>query len=587
METTELLCIPRRHEPAKIVEFMVGSGDTVTKMAPVLIYEYKEKASPNDDSIVEDTGYLTKREYLRSPFEGKVTALLCKMGDQVRFNDALVQITVPCSHSTVFNGLCTLCGKDVSQIDATGVPDTQAQISMFHNNSGLKVSYDVAASIDSETRERLWDQKKLSLIIDLDQTIIHANASEDPHFEAWLIENYDGPRDAQPNGDKTDGAEPDAAVHKTLPDDIGSFYLPVRPSRHFVKLRPGLRDFLESISKIYELHIYTMGSRPYADAVASVIDPQSRLFSGRVISRDESGSLEKKNLRRLFPVDTSMVVILDDRADVWDWSPNLIRVHQYQFFTGVGDINAGHLPPVQTTRAPDTSSAETISEAEKPLDGPSIADANKDAAAEGANSEPVPLAAAADDDAANSDANPESPAAAPSEPVAALDSTGNHQIPFSDAVVHADPRLVDNDRELIKVQDVLTQLHQDYYKHLGPSHEPPLPDVAQILSRIKSRVLGGVTIVFTAIFRINAGAIPPQQSDLWIWAQNFGARCELEVTDRTTHVVAGKPGTEKAHAARRMANKGKTNGGSSPIVVKEEWLLHSIYRWEWLDETPY
>lgn len=33
-----------------------------------------------------------------------------------------------------------------------------------------------------------------------------------------------------------------------------------------------------------------------------------------------------KNLKRLFPSDQSMVAIIDDRADVWDWSPNLVKV---------------------------------------------------------------------------------------------------------------------------------------------------------------------------------------------------------------------------------------------------------------------
>lgn len=36
--------------------------------------------------------------------------------------------------------------------------------------------------------------------------------------------------------------------------------------------------------------------------------------------------LTQKSLQRLFPCDTSMVVIIDDRADVWEWSPNLIKV---------------------------------------------------------------------------------------------------------------------------------------------------------------------------------------------------------------------------------------------------------------------
>lgn len=36
--------------------------------------------------------------------------------------------------------------------------------------------------------------------------------------------------------------------------------------------------------------------------------------------------LTQKSLQRLFPVDTSMVVVIDDRADVWEWCPNLVKV---------------------------------------------------------------------------------------------------------------------------------------------------------------------------------------------------------------------------------------------------------------------
>lgn len=40
-----------------------------------------------------------------------------------------------------------------------------------------------------------------------------------------------------------------------------------------------------------------------------------------------------------------MVVIIDDRSDVWDRSPNLVEVVRYDFFVGIGDINSTFLPP--------------------------------------------------------------------------------------------------------------------------------------------------------------------------------------------------------------------------------------------------
>ena len=38
------------------------------------------------------------------------------------------------------------------------------------------------------------------------------------------------------------------------------------------------------------MHVYTMGTRTYADAICKVIDPGGRIFGDRILSRDESGS---------------------------------------------------------------------------------------------------------------------------------------------------------------------------------------------------------------------------------------------------------------------------------------------------------
>lgn len=41
------------------------------------------------------------------------------------------------------------------------------------------------------------------------------------------------------------------------------------------------------MSKLYELHICTFGARHYAHKVASLLDPDGKLFSHRILSRDE------------------------------------------------------------------------------------------------------------------------------------------------------------------------------------------------------------------------------------------------------------------------------------------------------------
>ena len=36
------------------------------------------------------------------------------------------------------------------------------------------------------------------------------------------------------------------------------------------RLRPHCKEFLEKIAKLYELHVFTFGSRPYAHAIAGI-----------------------------------------------------------------------------------------------------------------------------------------------------------------------------------------------------------------------------------------------------------------------------------------------------------------------------
>ena len=100
---------------------------------------------------------------------------------------------------------------------------------------------------------------------------------------------------------------------------------------------------MDTISELYEMHVYTMGTRSYANAICNALDPSGKWFGERVLTRNESGSKltctigdilasnvcvgeRLKSLKRLFPSDQSMVVIIDDRADIWNWSPHLVKV---------------------------------------------------------------------------------------------------------------------------------------------------------------------------------------------------------------------------------------------------------------------
>ena len=108
------------------------------------------------------------------------------------------------------------------------------------------------------------------------------------------------------------------------------------------------------MSKLFEMHIVTFGSRTYAHQIARILEDQIRkkldtsekqsFFSHRILSRDECVDPYHKsgNLKHLFPAGDSMVAIIDDRGDVWKYSSNCILVKKYHFFADTGDINDPH-----------------------------------------------------------------------------------------------------------------------------------------------------------------------------------------------------------------------------------------------------
>lgn len=246
-----------------------------------------------------------------------------------------------CKHPVQLFGMCAVCGK---QLEADS--DESASLSVMHSNASVKVSAEEAQRLDSETTRHLLSQRKLALIVDLDQTVIHATV--DPTVGEWMRDesnpNYEALKSVGRFRLGIDGEEIKEDDDDDAPKDAAAALRASRACWYYVKPRPGVPEILKQLSEKYELHVYTMGTRSYANCVCKLIDPDASIFGNRILSRDENGSLVRKSLTRLFPVDHSMVVIIDDREDVWSRSPNLLPVLPYEFFVGIGDINATFLP---------------------------------------------------------------------------------------------------------------------------------------------------------------------------------------------------------------------------------------------------
>eukprot|EP01083_Nonionella_stella_P279018 948916_1 len=77
-----------------------------------------------------------------------------------------------------------------------------------------------------------------------------------------------------------------------------------------------------------------MSMRKYAEEIVKWIefDPKYKGLIQNLVTRDDVPS-NKKLLHRLFPCDERMVIIIDDRIDVWPQAgSNVIQIHKYLFW---------------------------------------------------------------------------------------------------------------------------------------------------------------------------------------------------------------------------------------------------------------
>ncbi|KAF7545932.1 hypothetical protein G7Z17_g8774 [Cylindrodendrum hubeiense] len=577
----------RLHYPITITKLLKSPGDSIKKQESIIEYTFTWRRKTADDEWSDETTYTE----FDSPAEGILKEWRIKEGMVIGADGPCMLVEESCGHEVQIQGMCSLCGADMTETNwATEERDTdRAMINMTHDQTGLMVSESVATKAEHESQKRLLRQRKLSLVVDLDQTIIHACI--EPTIGEWQ-------------------GDPSNPNHEAV-KDVKSFQLNDDGPRglasgctYYIKLRPGLAEFLEEVSSMYELHVYTMGTRAYALNIARLVDPDKKLFGNRVISRDENGSITSKSLQRLFPVSTDMVVIIDDRADVWPLNrPNLIKVVPYDFFKGIGDINSSFLPkrqdilpaPPKPTPIAAKATASPVTKA-SPLDELVRMSGGDDAASLKSQTE--------EQEKTLEKQLTDRPLLHMQEE---LDKEDEHaQDPQNGDSSHSHHRhlLVDDDEELITLQDHLTDIHTAFYetydkrraerRQAEPTHPPHsksrrrpsvddgvdlsmVPDAGDILGELKSNVLSGLVIVLSGLVPLG---VKVEESEIGIQAQSFGAQVLDSVSKRVTHLVVAtsRPRTKKVQQAAKI---------SSIKIVNQNWLIDCLSQWRRLDERPY
>lgn len=632
-----LLRLPNNlHYPITVTRVEKPVGETVERDDKLFLYSYTTRVTEGSRDGEEDREVeKVFPAHFQSTLDGRITSWRVWTGDVLHQPVDVVEIEEDCPHTIQFQGMCTNCGRDMTEVQAgsdTNDAD-RAPIRMDPSTQYLTISRDEANRVDEEAKRRLLASRKLSLVVDLDQTIIHA--AVDPTIAEWQRDpenpNYNAVKDVRSFQLKDDG-----------PGMHGCWY--------YIKLRPGLQDFLESVARIYELYIYTMGTRQYAEQIAKIVDPHGKYFGDRILSRDESGSMIVKNLERLFPVDTKMVVIIDDRADVWKWSPNLIRVTQFEFFKGIGDINSSFLPKQDEIKIMPKGGPEDANGTDTAINGVAgdgngapevIMNPNGESALEqmvamGSSDSPEtlerqkqgveqtisaqqvekPLEKLQREQDERDEA--EAVAAERAEPstngetqtsAASTESDSSDSSEISTTVPLNKPRarhsvLRNDDEELIHLEERLNTVHSAFFteydrKRLGtkggrvaalsggrkaplPSNEDDvktadlalIPDVKKVMPAMKQRVLGSVTLVFSGVLPLGTDI---QSADLSLWAKSFGATIVEKVSRDVTHVVAARTGTAKVKQAVKRNIR----------VVETSWLISSMQQWRKLDERPF
>ena len=185
-----------------------------------------------------------------------------------------------------------------------------------------------------EKIERISVGNKKVLLLDLDETLIHADFREEyinndnykydtiiSFYSKNEINEFDN-KDDDTNSNIKEIENMDLSNDKIL-SSVGIF------------LRPGVKKFLAEISKNFEVGIFTAALPEYADAVINYLDPENkyikfRLYRNHCIYIKES--LRVKDLRILNNINIKNVILVDN--NMYSFAPQLnngILINSFYF----------------------------------------------------------------------------------------------------------------------------------------------------------------------------------------------------------------------------------------------------------------
>ncbi|KAL3118511.1 hypothetical protein niasHT_000276 [Heterodera trifolii] len=436
-----------------------------------------------------------------------------------------------CAHKVIMKDMCCICGKNLRPeggFSGERIEPTTANVSMIHHVPELVVSKEIADELGARDHQNIVRQRKLILLLDLDQTLVHT------------------------------------ANRPLRAEEMGAsdlFVYRLNGYTFCTKIRPNTRRFLDHLNNLFEMHIVTFGQRMYAHKIAELLDPKKKYFDYRILSRDELLSSMHKtgNLKALFPCSEQLILMLDDRPDVWMHSDALIRVNPYRFFVEIGDINA---PPQELLDSVQTSEETENTEADKWTLKQKVKSKTEEDKKEGEKS-----LLTTENGEENAQKKGET------EEKERGDGGGNGEERTENALTEPIAAIVDDDNALEHVERVLTEVHSLFYQQYDKDKK--IPDVKLILGCLRSKVLRGERIVFSGIIPLG---VDFKACEIYRMCTRFGAKVDDRIEERkTTVLVAARGATEKFRLAQRLRIP----------IVNTHWLDACFERWQRVDKRDF
>jgi RNA polymerase II subunit A-like phosphatase len=154
-----------------------------------------------------------------------------------------------------------LYDKNNNNNNGTAAASSSSQVTVSGGIT-MTVSEQEGRQIAQQDSQRLLKQRKLSLVLDLDHTLVHATS--DPRARQYCQTAPDVRSLRLPLLEGT--GTNTTMLPKNQQQQIMRMYM-----QHHVKLRPHIIDFLEQVQPMYELTVYTAGTRQYAEEITIVL----------------------------------------------------------------------------------------------------------------------------------------------------------------------------------------------------------------------------------------------------------------------------------------------------------------------------